>query len=337
MSRRLAVAAALALTFAAPVVAVAQDDPGTTSDGTAAAAGRPPRLEVRLKPLRAEIGDPVRAEIELVVPPGLAVGRPIFPRWEKSWGELEVTATVGPTAEPAAGGATLFRQTVTVIPWTTGELTLPSPTIELPTAEEVLEIRAARPVALTVGSVLPEDGEQPTPKPPAMPRPLPIADVFWWTLAAIASACLFVAALVFARHRAALGGDRERVIDPLVALRRELERLDAGDDPLALVAGLSLALRRYLGRRLGFPAAESTTTEVRRRLQDRGLAAGLVLGIDDLLKSCDRVKFARLPIARAECGAPLAEAAQLAERLEEHLRPAPAGEGDQEDDTREAA
>lgn len=304
------------------------------SVGAAVAQGAvEPRLTVRLKPLRAEIGDRVEAELELVVPAGLAVGSPIFPSWGDSWGDLEVVTAADPVPDPAAGGATRFRQKVTLTPWQVGELALPPPVVEVPTASEILQITPAGPATLTVGSVLPEGEERPGPKPPAPPMALPIGRTFWWTLGAVAAACLLAVVAVLLRRRRAASDAEVVFVDPLSAFRGALDALASSDDPLRLIAGLSLALRRYLGNRVGFPAAESTTTEVRRRLQERGLPAGLILEIDRLLKHCDAVKFARRPIERAACDEPLAAAARVCEHLERHLRPAP----EEADSEREAA
>ncbi len=136
-------------------------------------------------------------------------------------------------------------------------------------------------------------------------------------------ACAAAGVLLLLRRRAAIAAARPAIVDPLSAFRRALADLEDGNDALELIAGLSLALRRYLGARLGFAAAESTTTEIRRRLQLRELPAGLVLGVDRLLKHCDAIKFARRPIERGACAGPLAEAAGAADTLEAHLAPPP--------------
>lgn len=317
MKSRRAIVALLAAAAAGCGLAAAQE--------TAA-----PELTWTVKPVRAEIGDRVRVDLDVVVPAGLAVGAPLFPSWSDTWGDVEVVQAEDPVAEPASAGATRFRQTLFVTPWKTGELNLPSPIVEIPTATEILKISASKPIVLTIGSVLPEGEERPAPRPPAPPQPLPVSEIFWWTLGIGAGACLLAAALVVLRRRAAVAAARPAVVDPLTAFRNALAALETGDDPLSLIAGLSLALRRYLGGRLDFGAAESTTTEIRRRLQDGALPAGLVTRIDRLLKHCDAIKFARRPIERDACAEPLAEAARIADALEALLVPPPTEESEPE-------
>ena len=53
-------------------------------------------------------------------------------------------------------------------------------------------------------------------------------------------------------------------LEPLAELLARLEQLDPQHGGAAHT-GLSLALRRYLGRSLGFDATPSTTTEIQRQ------------------------------------------------------------------------
>jgi hypothetical protein len=75
--------------------------------------------------------------------------------------------------------------------------------------------------------------------------------------------------------------------------RQALKTLRSEREVIALHAGLSLAMRRFLGRTLGFTAPESTTTEIKRELRQRQMPVELVRQTGDLLNSCDLVKFAR--------------------------------------------
>ncbi|HEX6201442.1 MAG TPA: hypothetical protein VF100_00480, partial [Thermoanaerobaculia bacterium] len=84
---------------------------------------------------------------------------------------------------------------------------------------------------------------------------------------------------------------------------------------------VSLALRRYLGRRLSFPAAESTTSEVQRQLRARHLPDGLPRRAVALLAACDLVKFARRPAAHREVDRWAGEAEGIAAGVEAHLAP----------------
>ncbi|MGH9380028.1 MAG: hypothetical protein ACRD2Z_05400, partial [Thermoanaerobaculia bacterium] len=88
-------------------------------------------------------------------------------------------------------------------------------------------------------------------------------------------------------------------------------------DGLRFHAGLSWAMRRFLGRSVGFPALESTTREVRRRLAGFHLPTETVRAAGELLTECDGVKFARRA-PRAARRQLLAAARDLADRVEAH-------------------
>ena len=112
-------------------------------------------------------------------------------------------------------------------------------------------------------------------------------------------------------------------LPPFEELTARLDELAAAP-PRSLDAGhvaLSLALRRYLGRRLDFAAAESTTTEIRRRLRERRLPDRVIEPAALVLERCDAVKFARARVAPEAFGASAAAARELARTLEEHLAP----------------
>ena len=89
---------------------------------------------------------------------------------------------------------------------------------------------------------------------------------------------------------------------PLAELLHRLRALEPAATEHAHT-GLSLGLREFLGRSLGFAAAESTTTEIERRLRrarfepdtggSGGAPAPLRRDVVRLLRDCDQVKFAR--------------------------------------------
>jgi hypothetical protein len=91
---------------------------------------------------------------------------------------------------------------------------------------------------------------------------------------------------------------------------------------------LSLALRTYLGRTLAFPAAESTTSEIQRRLLARQLPAALVRRTVELLRACDLVKFARQEVGEATAVERLGAAREVGGAFERLLAPPPAAPAD---------
>jgi hypothetical protein len=300
------------LLLALPITAAASGP----HDGFAA------RLEVRVMPRQIEVGDHCQAVLELSVPEGLAVGPPIFPRWDRTWGEIEILEVGSAERLPSDGGFARFRQTLTLTAFDTGDVTLPPISVELPTAAEVVEVGSDGPIRLSVSSVLPEGEETPAPKPPAPPLPLPVGRTFWWTFAAALGLCLAAAAiLVRARRLEMAAGDR--AVDPLTALRDALAQLERTEDLHAVIVGLSLELRRFLGRTCGFPAAESTTSEIRRRLQEIALPTVIASRVDSLLKRCDAIKFARAAVEPETCSAAFVETTAVARAIAGHLAPDP--------------
>jgi hypothetical protein len=111
-------------------------------------------------------------------------------------------------------------------------------------------------------------------------------------------------------------------LPPFAELERALGLL--GDrSPAETFRGLSRAFRRYLGRAFDFHALESTTTEVQRRLGERGVARDLVQRSAGTLRLADQVKFAARPAGADEAARKVAEARTLATELEILLAPPP--------------
>lgn len=287
-------------------------------------AGAVPRLQVSLEPDTVTVGDRVEAVLELAVEPAELAGEPRFPAWGERWGGAEVVDAGAVERRPSG-----YRQRLTLTAFRTGRVKLPPRTVALPGEVETVELSTPVDLALTVESVLPADagtGEL-SARPPAPPRSLPLGGAFWWTAGSLA--VLALGAVALARRRG-LEGAEYGAADPLEELSR---RLDAAARELERLGGaeghavLSLALRRYLGRRLGFPAVESTTTEIRRELRRTAVAAEVETRAAELLRACDRVKFAREPASLATLEDRLAAARELARRLEDDLRPVAAGAG----------
>lgn len=139
----------------------------------------------------------------------------------------------------------------------------------------------------------------------------------------LAAALLALAALLWWRRRRRLAGDSAGapVLAPFDELTRHLDAARRDDVPAEGLTRVSLALRRYLGRRLGFPAVESTTSEIRRQLAGRRLPDGVARRCGELLGACDLVKFARRPATHADVATWADAAADTARRIEDHLRP----------------
>jgi len=288
-------------------------------------AAQAPSVTVSVAPGEHTVGDRVAVEVAVTTEAGAAAPR--FPQWGDRWGEAEIVEVGEVTTAEAPAGGVVHRQTVTLAAFRTGRVPLPPVEIALPRAEGP-SVRLATPadLALDVASVLPagEDGERPPPKAARPPRVPPISAAFWWTLAILGSSvAALLALLLWQRHRARMRGETDRpALPPLAELDRALAAARAEPAPAEGLRRVSLSLRRYLGRRLGFPAAESTTSEIRRRLAGRRLPDGVARPTTDLLFACDLVKFARRPASAAEVERWASAAGEVARRIEAHLRPA---------------
>ena len=143
---------------------------------------------------------------------------------------------------------------------------------------------------------------------------------------AILGALSLVAIVVLMRRRrAGIAADSAQV-DPLSALEAALNGLRSEGDMEEVFTAMSLHLRRFFGRTLGFPAAESTTSEIRRRFLERDLPTDLIKRTECLLRECDGVKFARREVAPQNAEHGLREANAIGMETVSALTPPPPDE-----------
>jgi hypothetical protein len=276
----------------------------------------PASLSAAVAPSQTKIGDRLRAELTLRATAPLD-GPPRFPVWEQHWGDAEILAT----EEARDEGDGLWRQALTLTVFETGSATLPAVAVEVPLADGTTFTARSAPVVVPVTSVLPAVAEEEKALPPEPVRSLPMGRGFWWTGGALLLACTALAWLLWRVSRPLREAVAALRLSPYEALRAALGRLRRESDGERLMTGLSLEVRRYIGRALGFPAAEGTTTEIQRRLRDRGLPPDLVRETLDLLREADRVKFARGAVDRPLAEGRLTDGERLAARVENWLRP----------------
>lgn len=279
-------------------------------------------VTVSLAPNGLTVGDPAWATITVRVPAGSLADEPRFPAWGKMWGEAEIVRKDEPVKVSERDGSIFWEQRLVLAAFKTGKVALPPVQIAVPLKTGT--IRAATPagLAMDVRSVIPQNEKDPKPKPPAGLRALPIGERFWWTVAILSAACLLGAWLLMRQHRnAATTPGAVPALPPFEELTAELERLRAEPSMIAVHTRLSLALRRYLGRRLPFPAVESTTSEIQRQLLSRRMPGPLARQTVELLRACDLVKFARQEVGES-LGRERAETARrIAEEFETHFAP----------------
>lgn len=276
-----------------------------------------PRLGVSLEPSTVTVGDPITVTSTLELPrPGLAATIAI-PESPSS----DVRALDPPRLDrqPAGTGERL-TWTYRVAIFRPGRFELAPPSVQL-AGDPPLDLAVDSKLDVEVRSVLAGE-EDAAPAPPVPPRPLPRGAAPWWTLAALAAAVVASAIALARRPPPAPAAAPAPALPALVELEQALAALDP-TDAVAGHATVSRALRRYLGRALAFPALESTTAEIARRLRRRGAVDPGVAGrIRRLLGECDGVKFARRATDADELRARRDDALAIARELDVALAPA---------------
>jgi hypothetical protein len=251
-------------------------------------------------------------------------GEPRFPAWQKTWGEAEIVSQGAPEKAAGPPGEAVWRQRIVVAAFRPGRVPLPPVEVALPYRDRTVQARTSPGLAFEVRSVIPADQKEPKPKPPAPPLRLPVGNLFMWVVAGLACACALLAYLLFRRRKEVAGQVPAAIALPAFEeLLGELDRL--GADPaipaVQVHTRISQALRRYFGRSLSFPAMESTTTEIQRRLLGRRIPSTLVRRTVELLRACDLVKFARQEVAPERVQERIDTARDLAREYERQIHP----------------
>jgi hypothetical protein len=283
---------------------------------------QPAPVTVALVPNGLTVGDPAQATITLKVPAADLAGEPRFPIWGKTWGEAEIVWKGEPVKVSERDGFAVWEQRLMLAGFKPGRVMLTPVPIAVPFRTGTVQVATPAGLALAVRSVIPPEEKDPKPKPPAALKPLPLGERFWWTVAVLSALCLLAAWLLMRQRRSTTAAAAEvPALPPLEELAAELDRLRAEASMVALHTRLSLALRRYLGRRLPFPAVESTTSEIQRQLLSRRMPGPLVRQTVELLRACDLVKFARQEVGET-AGRERAETVRrIAGELEAYLSP----------------
>jgi hypothetical protein len=286
----------------------------------APAFSQPSPVTVSLAPNGITVGDPAQAVLSVTARADDLAGAPRFPLWGQTWGEAEIVVKGEPVKVGEREGITTWQQRLVLRAFRPGSVPLTPMAIEIPLKTGTVRAQTPAGLALALRSVIPPGEKNPIPKPPAAMRPLPLGSRFWWTLGIMAALCLIGFWLVLRKRRTMTAGAAQApVLPPFEELAVELDRLAAEPSMLMLHTRLSLALRRYLGRRLPFPAVESTTAEVQRQLLSRRVP--VARQTVELLRACDLVKFARQEVDEPWSRARVAAARGLAQELESHLAP----------------
>lgn len=286
-------------------------------------------VRVQLAPATITVGDLIDAELILVWDGESPREPPRFPAWQETWGSAEVRAAGEVLATTDEGGRRIYRQHVTLTAFAPGEVSLPPVMVAVPLAGGTVELPTPADTRFVVQSVLPAapaegagtEAKEPELLPPAPPLALSRDLAFPLVAAALLGLAVLAAVLVVRRLRRAPRVEHGKVVlSPFDELRDRLGGLDT-TDPETTHTAISTALRGYLGRRFAFPALESTTSEVQRRLRSRPVPTDTVRRSVQLLRDCDRAKFAREAVDPAQARERIRGALLAAKEVETALEP----------------
>lgn len=317
-----------ALTLALLVLG-AGDDPAAgpaAGGGGAAAAADPdaPTVGASLDRTEAHLGDRLTLTVSAVAKAGVAITLP----QKLDLGSLEVLdrSNADQGGRDLGDGRRSHRFVLGVAAYDVGELSVPA--IELSYINPRGEVRSARtePIPLRILGVVPTEESQPQAQPARPPRSALVEDKRVIQALRVAGLALAGALAVFIAYRLlrrALKRLRPAIAAPIprrppeeVALEK-LRALGAAGDYAAdgfrpFYFALSEIVREYLGARYGFDSLELTTTELMEAL-DRHASrpAAPLRDIEQLLASCDLVKFAKAGSTQAEASAALGSAEAL--------------------------
>ena len=297
-------------------------------------------VAVELRPEEITVGDRVTARITLVWDGETPAAAPRFPAWQGAWGAAEVLE-VGAVESFGQAGRRVYSQSLVLTVFTTGEIELPPVTVTMELDGRAVEVRTRGGARLNVVSVLPRDRQlsELEPRPPAPFAPVAAGRRFLWTAAVLAALCGLAAAALAWRlaRRGAPGAAPRTPLTPLEELMAAVTRIDPGAGSEPAHTAMSLALRRYLGRTLGFQAPERTTSEITRDLRRTRLASDVVDRALGLLSRCDQVKFARREVPEAETVSSLVALQEIGRDVDDALRPPEYGQSFHERDLGRAA
>lgn len=223
---------------------------------------------------------------------------------------------------PIDGGRREWTFEIDLLALEPGEHELPALRLRVITADGTVGTVRTEPQRITIGSLI---ANEPDAQPRPATRPVPVMQddyTLAWALG-ILGAMLLTALLTWLvarwwsrRPKAAPPPPPPRpawetALAKLDALRKKSDGMLERGEHVALVDGVSDALREYLGGRYDFNGLESTTDEVIARVRGARLPAGQVQEITALLGDCDLVKFAKAVPSEQQCGEMLAGAVRV--------------------------
>ena len=286
--------------------------------GSTVAGAAEPELEIEVSPSSVRVGD--RVEVVVAARGG----------GDLLWGELTITSPADgpwaladrPTAVPGARPP-VWR--MLLAPLEIGELELPAISVSARAADgEAVAVGASEAPTVNVVSVLSGDEGDTAPAP--LRDPIGVRGPPWeWILPVCCLALPLLAGVAWWwRGRSAGSADLRPALPPLAELEVVVSDLEArvGREPAdGICDRLAAALRRFLERRTGEPAAEMTSFELRLLARRRGWPETIQRLVQDVMAVADGVRFGRRPTSDENLRRAIGCTLEAARAVETFLQP----------------
>ncbi len=268
--------------------------------GVASAQALPVGVGLTVEPDSVTVGDPFTITLSASHSPEYHV---MFPRVPSDWGEFEIRSQ-RPLPTVDNGDGTLRSSTaIEAILFKPGTHATPSLSVSVRRPDGTVIYRPARPIDVTVVSVLtPDDTEKRGIRPQA---DIPVPAVWPWAAGGAAALGLLAVAGGYLWRRKFMGDanlpPQPQTLPAEVALA-ELDRIEALNLPAQgrfeeHYILVSNCLRQYIQRRFAIPALDLTTWQIKDMLTTRRSRGVDLRGFGHVLDESDLVKFARfLPV-----------------------------------------
>lgn len=273
----------------------------------AAFAVEGPSVDLSASPAEVAVGDPVTVTVTYCWPKGWRVEKTPDPG--EDFHAAFVTDAPPPQETMTAEGVRRVVR-LTLAATRSGAWALPRPSFTAIGPQGPLTAQAPA-VVVQVGTEA---------APPKLPEALPLrvrppvepdSGARWWWLAGACTAAA-IAFLVLLRRRATAVA----ALPPSGIFAREIERLTVIKDPRELGAGLSLAVRRYMGAIWSFDALGSTVREIAARQIGITSSGERFQDLVRVLQQLDDLRWAAGDLAREQVAPQVQAAATLVTAVE---------------------
>lgn len=258
----------------------------------------------------ATVGDTIGTAAEVTVPSGARL-EVRFPE-----GDTVRVQSIRPVRVTMRGNAALA--TATLVAWTPGPATTVAASGRIVAADGTVRTVALRFPVPEIRSVLPRDTAGLKPKPPKDVIG-PDRQVDWRLVAAGAAVAALLLALLYWLRRRKRRPRPQPIVAPPDARAQALDALDAAratvEDGRAFYTLVSGALRGFAHAVRPRWSPDLTTTELERRMEKDGVAAGDLGPLRSILHTADLAKFGRFTIPPDTALRDLDEARRWVERF----------------------